>query len=102
MISFCKIKKIKFLIFKFGYVFGKNMNQKRLIKRIVYSKKNINNFKIFNKNLNLNLIKNKDISNVITKSYKKLEGVYNLTYTYRVSLKNFMKKYFIIKKFIEI
>lgn len=98
LISFCKIKKIKFLIFRLGYVFGKNMDQKRLIKRIVYSKKNNKNFKIFNKNLNLNLISTKDISNVITKSYKKLEGVYNLTYTYRVSLNEFYEKIFYNKK----
>ena len=96
--TFCNINKIKYLFLRLGYVFGKNMNANRLVRRIVDTKKKNKKFNIYNKNLNLNLIHTKDISNVLQKAYKSIEGVYNLTYEYKITLNDFYKKVYFDKK----
>ena len=65
------------------------MNNKRLVKRIKIKHKNKKKIKIYNKNLNLNLIHTKDISNVIIKTFKYAEGIYNLTDKNKISLETF-------------
>lgn len=85
---FCKRKKIKFLCFRLGYVYGKNISKKRIVKKIAlnYKKKE---FKIYNKNLNLNLIHTQDIKNFILKAFKRNEGIFNLTNKYETRLVDF-------------
>tara|TARA_B100001248_G_scaffold248598_1_gene221034 strand:+ start:1860 stop:2684 length:825 start_codon:yes stop_codon:yes gene_type:complete len=86
---YCKQNKIKFLCYRLGYVFGKNMNNKRLVKRIILKIKNNIKIKIYNENLNLNLIHQNDISNLISCTFKRAEGIYNITHPYRTSLRYF-------------
>jgi nucleoside-diphosphate-sugar epimerase len=86
---FCLKNNIKFLAFRLGYVYGNNMNKKRLVRRILLSHKENKKFNIYNKNLNLNLIHTKDISYLITKTFKHAEGIYNLTNYDNITIKNF-------------
>jgi nucleoside-diphosphate-sugar epimerase len=86
---FCKINKIKFLSYRLGYVIGDNMKNERIVRRIwskIKKKKIIN---IYNKNKNLNLIHTKDISSMILGTFKKAEGIFNLTYPKKTTLQNF-------------
>jgi nucleoside-diphosphate-sugar epimerase len=95
---FCKIKKIKFLSYRLGYVYGKNMNSKRIVKKIfdrIRKKVKIN---IYNKNLNLNLIHTKDISNIILSTFKKVEGIFNITNKKKITINNFILTIFKKKK----
>ena len=96
--TFCQINKIKYLFLRLGYVFGKNMNRKRIVRRVIDSKKENKKLNIYNKDLNLNLIHTKDISNVIQKGYKIIEGVYNLTYEHKTTLYDFYNKIYFNKK----
>ena len=86
---FCEKNKIKFLCFRLGYIYGKNMNNKRIVKKIVINYKRNKKLKIFNKNLNLNLIHTQDIKEFILKSFKKCEGIFNLTNKYETKLIDF-------------
>ena len=76
---FCRTKKIKFLSYRLGYVFGSNMSSQRLVIKLLKRKRKSVNYKIYNKNLNLNLIHSKEISEIILQTYKKAEGIYNVT-----------------------
>jgi nucleoside-diphosphate-sugar epimerase len=86
---YCLKNKIKFLCFRLGYVYGKEMNDKRLVKKIIVKNENGKKLIIFNKNLNLNLIHTKDIRNSLMKSFKRANGIYNLSNTYQTKLGDF-------------
>lgn len=79
---------ISFLSYRLGYVYGKKMKKQRLVKKFLlnYKKKK---FKVYNKNLNLNLIHTKDISNLIVKTFEKAEGVFNLTSPVKTTIEYF-------------
>lgn len=87
---YCEQKKIKFLSYRIGYVIGDNMNKKRLVIKILNKFKKKKKILIFNKKKNLNLIHTKDIANIILKSFRKIEGIYNLTRKKKTSLTNFV------------
>jgi nucleoside-diphosphate-sugar epimerase len=87
----CDNNKIKFLSYRLGYVYGKYMNNERLLKRLLLKYKNNKKIRIYNKNLNLNLIYAKDISNLILKTFTKAEGIYNLTDKHTITLGSFYK-----------
>ena len=76
---YCEQKKIKFLSYRIGYVIGDKMNKKRLVIKLLNNLRKNKNFLIYNKNKNLNLIHTKEISKVILNTFKKAEGIYNLT-----------------------
>jgi len=86
---FCNLNKIKFLSYRFGYVIGDNMKNERLVKRIWSKIKKKKNIYIYNKNKNLNLIHTKDISRMILGTFKKAEGIFNLTNPKKTTLQNF-------------
>ena len=86
---FCNFNKIKFLSYRFGYVIGDNMKNERLVKRIWSKIKKKKYIYIYNKNKNLNLIHTKDISRMILGTFKKAEGIFNLTYPKKTTLQNF-------------
>ena len=85
---FCEKNKIDFLCYRLGYVFGKNIYNKRLVKKIILNTKK-KKIKIFNKKLNLNLIHTTQVSDFILSTYKKAKGIYNLTFKYKTSIKDF-------------
>lgn len=87
----CDQYKIKFLSYRLGYVYGKKMNNNRLVKRLLLKHRNNEKISIYNKNLNLNLIHTKDISYLIAKSFEKAEGIYNLTNNKLITLDQFYK-----------
>ena len=92
---------IKFLSYRIGYVIGDNINKKRLVYRILKNTRNKKKINLFNKNLNLNLIHTKEISNLIMDTYQTAEGIYNLTVQKKISLKNFyvsLKKKIFLKE----
>jgi nucleoside-diphosphate-sugar epimerase len=95
---FCQLKEIKFVAYRLGYVYGKNMNPKRLVKRIFDKLQNKKRIKIYNKKYNLNLIHTKDISNIILSTYKKAEGIFNLTNKYKITINNFLLAIYKSKK----
>tara|TARA_B110000483_G_scaffold214172_1_gene263837 strand:- start:114 stop:947 length:834 start_codon:yes stop_codon:yes gene_type:complete len=86
---FCNKNHISFLNYRLGYVYGNKMNALRLVKRLLIIHKNKKQIKIFNKNLNLNLIHTKDIANLILKSFKKAEGTFNLTDPNKITLRSY-------------
>lgn len=86
---FCKKNRIKFLCYRLGYVYGKNMNKKRLIVKIWSKIKRKKKISIYNKNINLNLIHTKDIANIISSTFVKVEGIFNLTNFRSTSLLSF-------------
>ena len=88
---YCYKKNISFLSYRLGYVYGHKMNKRRLVKKILINHKNKKKNSIYNKNLNLNLIHTKDIANLIFKSFKKAEGIFNLTDPKKITLGNFYK-----------
>ena len=83
---YCLNNNIEFLCYRIGYVFGKNMNKKRLVKRIMLNYKIGIKNKLYNLNLNLNLIHVDDIAYLIIKTYKKAKGIYNLTNSTQTTL----------------
>lgn len=93
---YCNINEIDFLCYRIGYVFGSNMNDKRLVKKIFLNHKKRKKIKIYNKKMNLNLIHTKDISYLINKTYKKAKGIFNLTNSKQISLGEYYK--FLTKK----
>ena len=93
---YCKNNKIDFLCYRIGYVFGKRMNNKRLVKRILVNYRNKKKIKLFNKGLNLNLIHTENIAYLILKTYKKAKGIFNLTNPKEITLEMFYK--ILIKK----
>ena len=95
---FCQINEIKFVAYRLGYVYGKNMNPKRLVKRIFDKLQNKKRIKIYNREFNLNLIHTKDISNIILGTYKKAEGLFNLTNKYKITINNFLLAIYKSKK----
>jgi nucleoside-diphosphate-sugar epimerase len=95
---FCQLNEIKFVAYRLGYVYGKNMNPKRLVKRIFDKLQNKKRIKIYNKKYNLNLIHTKDISNIILSTYKKAEGIFNLTNKYKITINNFLLAIYKSKK----
>lgn len=95
---FCQINKIKFVAYRLGYVYGKNMNPNRLVKRIFKKLQNKKKVKIYNRELNLNLIHTKDISNIILSTYKKAEGIFNLTNKFKITISNFLLAIYKSKK----
>ena len=76
---YCQKNNIEFLCYRVGYVFGKNMNKKRLVKRIMKNYKMGKKVKLYNLNFNLNLIHVDDIAYLVIKTYKKAKGIFNLT-----------------------
>ena len=86
---FCNNNGVQFLCFRLGYVYGDNMNNIRLVKKIWLKIKNKKKINLFNKNKNLNLIHTKDISNVVLSSFKIGQGIFNLTTPYATTLESF-------------
>ncbi len=86
---FCLKNKIKFLCYRLGYVYGKEMSDKRLVKKIIMKNKKRKKVRIFNKNLNLNLVHTKDIRDSLMKTFKRANGFYNLSNTYQTKLGDF-------------
>jgi nucleoside-diphosphate-sugar epimerase len=86
---FCKINKIKFLSYRLGYIIGDNMKNEKLVKRIWSKIKKKKKVYIYNKNKNLNLIHTKDISHMILGTFRKAEGIFNLTYPKKTTLQRF-------------
>jgi len=86
---FCSNNNIKFLCYRLGYVFGDNMSGRRLVKKIWLKIKNKKFFFIYNKGKNLNLIHTKDIGKIVISTFKKAEGIFNLTTPYKTSLGSF-------------
>ena len=100
---YCSENNIDLLSYRIGYVFGDNMKKNRLVKKIFLNHKKNKKIILFNKNLNLNLIHTRDISNIIINSFKKATGIFNLTYPYKTTLGDFHnilteKKIFFNKK----
>ena len=75
---YCQTNKIKFVSYRLGYVFGSNMYKRRLVSRLLDNFKKKKKIKLYNQSLNLNLIHSKDVSEIIIKTYKRAEGIYNL------------------------
>ncbi len=88
---YCNNNNIDFLSYRIGYVFGHNMHNKRLIKKLINYHFQNKKIHIYNKKLNLNLIHTKDISYLIQKTYKKSIGTFNLTYPKKITLDNFYR-----------
>ena len=66
------------------------MKNFRIIKKIFFDKQsNRNTIKLYNKKKNLNLIHVSDVSKVILKNFRKLDGLYNLTSEHEVSIQDF-------------
>ena len=65
------------------------MNKKRIVKKILVNQQKNKKFNIYNKNLNLNLIHTKDVSNLITKTFEHAEGIYNLTSNDNITIEKF-------------
>ena len=97
---YCDNNGIDFLCYRIGYVFGSKMNKKRLVKKILLNYKKRKKVKIYNKNLNLNLIHTEDIAYIINKTYRNALGIFNLTNTKQTSLGTFYKM-LVKKKFIK-
>ena len=95
---YCYNNNIKFLCYRLGYVFRKNMSKKRLIKKIILNFKKKKKINLFNKNLNLNLIHTKDIDKVICNTFKKAEGTFNVSYKYKITLGDYYNKVYFNKK----
>ena len=89
---YCYTNNIKFLCFRLAYVFGKSINKNRLVKKIIIDFKKKKQVRLFNKSLNLNLIHTKDIDQIIFDNFKKLEGVFNMSYKYKISLGDYFNK----------
>ena len=103
---YCDNNNIKFLCYRIGYVFGDDMDNKRLVKKILIKIKKNKKIKLFNKKKNLNLIHTKDISRIIIASFKNSQGILNLCVPYKTSLglyykliKKTVKKKVILKNF---
>lgn len=88
---YCHKNNIDFLCYRIGYVFGRKMQNKRLVKKILLNYRKGKKIKIYNKGLNLNLIHTEDISYLISKTYKKAKGIYNLTNIKQTLLGEFYK-----------
>lgn len=93
---YCNNKNIDFLSYRLGYVFGDKMSNQRLVKKIYLKYKKNEKVKLYNKNLNLNLIHTKDISLIIKKTFISSKGIYNLNYLHKITLLEFYN--FLIKK----
>ena len=89
---YCYSNNIKFLCFRLAYVFGKGINKNRLVKKIIIDFKKKKQVRLFNKSLNLNLIHTKDIDQIIFDNFKKLEGVFNMSYKYKITLGDYFNK----------
>ena len=87
---YCKINNIKLLILRLGYVYGDQMPDYRLLKKFKIRLEKKKKIRIYNKNLNLNLIHTEDIKNVILKSFNKNEGLINIVHEKRITIKNFI------------
>ena len=77
------------MCYRLGYVYGKNMNKNRLVKKIILNLQNKKKIKLFNENLNLNLVHTEDIKNIIIKTFRSAKGIYNLTNKNQSTLRNF-------------
>jgi len=65
------------------------MKNEKLVKRIWSKIKKKKKVYIYNKNKNLNLIHTKDISHMILGTFRKAEGIFNLTYPKKTTLQRF-------------
>ena len=88
---YCHCNNIKFLSYRLGYVYGNKMNNNRLLKKMLRKYQKNKKINIYNKNLNLNLIHTKDISNLISGTFTKAEGIFNLTNRNIITLESFYK-----------
>jgi len=89
---FCNRNKIKFLSLRLGYVYGKNLSHKRIIKKLFLNIKNKKKFKVYNQNkFKFQLIHTRDISNIIIKIFKKAEGTFNLINKDQTTIKDLIK-----------
>ena len=90
---YSRVNNIKFLCLRFGYIYSKNINSKRFIKKIIKKISKNNDLKIINGNkINLNLIHTKDISIIIQKIMKDKQGFYNLSSNQFISINSFINK----------
>ena len=67
------------------------MSHKRLLKKLILKHKAKKKINIYNKNLNLNLMHTKDLSNLILQTFIKAEGIFNLTDKKLITLDIFCK-----------
>ena len=88
---YCQKNNIDFLCYRIGYVFGRKMKNKRLVKKILLNHRKGKKIKIYNQGLNLNLIHTEYISYLISKTYRKAKGIYNLTNIKQTLLGEFYK-----------
>lgn len=88
---YCQTNKIKFVSYRLGYVFGSNMYKRRLVSRLLDNFKKKKKIKLYNQSLNLNLIHSKDVSEIIIKTYKRAEGIYNLVNKKKIDIFTFKK-----------
>lgn len=88
---YCYKNNIKFLSYRLGYIYGKKMSHKRLLKKLILKHKAKKKINIYNKNLNLNLMHTKDLSNLILQTFIKAEGIFNLTDKKLITLDIFCK-----------
>ena len=89
---YCRENRIKFLSLRLGYVYGRNLNDKRILKVIIKKIKKKKKFKVFNEDkLRFNLIHLKDIAYLINKIFISAEGIFNLVNNEILSLKKVIK-----------
>tara|TARA_B100000767_G_scaffold192402_1_gene179585 strand:+ start:1910 stop:2731 length:822 start_codon:yes stop_codon:yes gene_type:complete len=93
---YCKINNIKLFILRLGYVYGDEMPDLRLLKRLKNTFRAEKKINIYNKNLNLNLIHTEDIKNIVLKSLNKNEGLINAVHKKKITIKNFVES--LVKK----
>jgi len=90
---YSKVNNIKFLCFRFGHIYSKNISSKRFIKKIIFKISSNQDLKIINGNkINLNLLHTKDLSVVVQKIMKDKQGIYNLSSNRFISINFFVKK----------
>ncbi len=86
---YCNEKKIKYLSYRLGYVFGANMNKNRILSKLLISTRNNKKIKLFNMKKNLNLIHTKQIDYLIIRTFQKEIGVINLVTDKEINLAHF-------------
>jgi nucleoside-diphosphate-sugar epimerase len=88
---FCQINKLPLAILRLGYIYGRNMNSERVVKRFLLKILNNEPIELINEEETiLNLINVGDIAKLIHNHCETLSGVYNLVNTERVSLRQFI------------
>lgn len=89
---YCRENMIKLITLRIGNIYGKNLNKKRIVSKIIYKIKNKVFFKTYNENDKVfNLVHTKDIGKIVYKLLTKEQGVYNLSGQENLSLNQIIK-----------